>query len=374
MASPDAGVHETAAQRALLIVEVLDSIFAHVVHPDVTSDTSQSQKKAWQRSSPACRGVNKLWKRTYNEHLRLRIFRRGDRTGSWLIAQFTPLPFLRIIANDAEVAASIPQYYVWNSDIPAAHVRAFALAILASAVWLTTLDLTFQVLESLAALSAALPYLQFPKLHRFGFLLRSIVPTGAAAAQIIAFIKRTKPVKAIALRLDQPLGWPVSAASWQAMAVASCLLQGHRADLSLIYRQLDSVVAPQLATLMESQPTFNRLYLYIKESIAELAGMAALNVTHLELQCPAVHIGAFLDVLANEYQLPKLCHIPRIRLTGDNAGLSTCENDALTLGITIDRIDKAIAGLARREGVKDLEKKSQKLYALLEPRIGLTVP
>lgn len=78
MSCVTAGIHETAAQRALQILEILEIILDYTISPGINAPDEALQQRAWESSALGCRAVNKLWKQVYNNLLLSRFVREEN--------------------------------------------------------------------------------------------------------------------------------------------------------------------------------------------------------------------------------------------------------------------------------------------------------
>lgn len=359
MASPSAGIHETAAQRALQIVEVLEIVLSYTVCPGINSKDRREREKAWEASAMDCRAVNKLWKRAYNGLL-LSCFRAKGRV---LHAYTTPTSMLRVIAGDQLLAAQVQNYNDDTSHMGYTKTSSWSFAVLASSMNITHLQLNLETLEALSGIHTACPYMQFPRLIYFetGFF-SARAQQALPLRQIDAFIERLPLLQGVCLVLEEnPDVRDTPPLSWRSYSIARAISGLSKRWLSIDCTGMSKDAATQVMSLIDQARALSQLRLVFDWPLALLSDGIPPSITWLQLECPPAQLPGVLDALTEPSQVPHLTTIPSIEVIEPSKPGEPRE--AIVTGASISA---AVEGL-RKRGVKDLEKEAPKLYDVLKP-------
>lgn len=360
MSSATAGTHETAAQRALQIVEVLEIILDYTISPGIDSDDRTVQKAAWESSTICCRAVNKTWKQVFNGVLLSYFNRKG------ILQSFsTPVSVLKILAGDRMLAAQVAQFDDNTVHMSYAKVLPWCLAILCACDSITTLELGLDTLEAISGIQDACPYMGFPSLTEFAILFSVRFPRpGVSLPRMEAFIKSLPDFFSGTCILEGALDALESPPlSWQVFILARALVRRTEVFLDIQCLRMSEDAASQVACLLEQAQAITGLSLTLEWPLALLSKSIPSSVDYLELDCFPTALPSILEVLADPTHVPHLREIPSLKISEHSAREE--EDDFL---VTEASIGATVEGL-RKRGMQPSEEKVRKLYDLLRPYI-----
>lgn len=167
----EASIHETAAQRALQVTELLEIILGHTILPGINSARPETRERAWKATTVACRAVCRLWKGVCNDLLRA-VFMPNAVVESSNV----PAAFLRILASDQSMAATVTDYTDNIRCIGYTAALNWSLAAHASSESVTELAFNLRTLGAISAIRCVCPYVRFPNLHCCCLLLSVSTP------------------------------------------------------------------------------------------------------------------------------------------------------------------------------------------------------
>ena len=151
---------ETAAQRALGLLEIVDLIAGHVQHDFYSSTEEADPKTVWAESGQLARGVNSLWKRTFDKRMLRGACLGESRTHLYL--HRIPKPGYRILAGTPGLLSGISEIKGHIGSYPATMA---SIVVSICAETLTSLTMNKELLVALSALFQARPYLRFDNLR-----------------------------------------------------------------------------------------------------------------------------------------------------------------------------------------------------------------
>ena len=224
MAEPDAGVVESAAQRALCIPEILEMIFDYLTFPSRHSRphiTASTAPAAPCSAYPdlSVRGTNSLWKFVVDR----RLCRTMNGHENAMAIENLPVSYLPIYAGMAD---SLHQCY----RISAARAEVLpymSICLAVNSQTLVALTLDLPNLTALAGFYATVPYLEFVSLSCVLLVIKTDKfedVDQAAVDQVVSFLGSLSHIRGLSFWTDCPQ--QLEGASSQTMHWVSQLLRG----------------------------------------------------------------------------------------------------------------------------------------------------